>query len=177
LAEIELSMDEAEVTKVIEEYGMLMEKLTRAALDIYIYDEKHLPHPKSVIRNGLYLKLQQYPYELCKKVEGGIEMYKALLNGALFLPMFQKDLGVGQFRIPNSEQENLGQLDKERAKSMVNFIDSILQEIKETLEQMHKLNINIEPENELNIDVVGQTLLLGLARGRLKERITKTGTD
>ena len=87
-------MDRAETTKIIEDYGIVLEELS-SSRQLCVYDEKHLPHPKSVIRNALYLQLREYSYEVWKQIEGGKEAYNSLLGSLCFIVCCEEKLGDG----------------------------------------------------------------------------------
>ena len=163
-------MDQTEASKVIEDYGIVMEELFSGKGPLCIYDERHLPYPKSVIRNALYLTLRKHPYELWEKIEGGKKIYNSLLMGLYHLVMFQKDLGDWQIRILDPEKEDLTQLDGKHARSLVNYIDSILHEIKETSEKERRLSIKTDPKGEVDGVITVLVLLLGIAKQKLKEQ-------
>ena len=163
-------MDEAETTKVIEDYGIVLEELFSRG-PLCIYDERHLPYPKSVIRNVLYLKLREYPYELWEKIDGGKKAYNSLLHALFCLVMFQKELGDWQIRIPDPEKEDLTQLDKNHVRSLIEYLDSVLCEIKETCEKLMRLKIKFDVEGEVDLANSGLVVLLGTVNQKLKEQI------
>jgi hypothetical protein len=163
-----MSLDETETTKVIEDYGVVMEELFSGCGPLCIYDERRLPHPKSVIRNSLYLKLREYPYDRWERIEGGKEIYNSLLSGLYSLVMFQRDLGDWQIVIPDQDEE-LIQLGQINARSLINHIDSILHEIGETSEKMDRLKIKRDPEGQAEPPNLTLLLLLRLAKQKLRD--------
>lgn len=160
-------MDDAEIIRIIEAYGVVLEELFPS---FCIYDEKNLPYPKSVIRSALYLKLREYPHESWKKIEGGKEMYDSLVTGLFSLVMFQKDLGNWQIEIPNPDNDDLTQLDGRQVRSLMTYIDSICDEIKRTTEKIERLNIRIDVKGKIDIANTGLVLALSMVKGKLKER-------
>jgi hypothetical protein len=164
------SLDEAETTKVIEDYGIVLEELFSRG-PLCVYDERHLPYPKSAIRNALYLRLREYPYELWEKIEEGEKTYNSLLHGLFSVVMFQKELGDWQIRIPDPAKEDLTQLDKNHVRSLTNYIDSILCEIKETCEKLTRLKIKFDVGGEVDQANAGLVILLGVVSQKLKEQI------
>lgn len=164
------SLDESETAKIIEDYGIVMEELFNRK-PLFVYDERHLPYPKSVIRNAIYLTLREHQYELWEKTEGGKKTYDALLHGLFSLAMFQKDLGDWQIRIPYSEKEDLTQLDKDHVRLLIKYLDSILSEIKETCEKLMRLKIPFEVKGEADQATTGLIILLNIVNQRLKEQI------
>ncbi|MBI3780563.1 MAG: hypothetical protein HY278_05860 [candidate division NC10 bacterium] len=164
-------MDETEATKVIEDYGIVIEELFSGKGPLCIYDERHLPHPKSVIRNALYLELRNHPCKMWEKIEGGKKIYNSLLIGLYNLIMFQKDLGDWQIRIPDPDKEDLAPLDEKHAKSLINYIDCIRREIKETSEKERRLRIRSDPKGEVDGAITALVLLLGMAKQKLKEQL------
>ena len=85
--------------------------------------------------------------------------------------MFQRDLGDWQIRIPYAEKEGLTQLDKKHARSLINHIDSILYEIKETGEKIMRLNIKFDVSGEVDRVNTARVILLRIVKDKLKAQI------
>jgi hypothetical protein len=166
----EMMVDRAEIIKIIENYGAVLEELSRSG-QLCVYDERHLLHPKSVIRNALYFQLREYSYEAWQKIEGRKETYNSLLTGLFSLVMFQRDLGEWQIRIPYLEEDDLTRLDKNHASSLIKLIDSILDEIRETCEKIMKLKIPFDVNGEIDQNNTARVILLYFARQKLKHHI------
>ena len=85
--------------------------------------------------------------------------------------MFQKELGDWQIRIPDPEKEDLTQLDKNHVRSLIEYLDSVLCEIKETCEKLMRLKIKFDVEGEVDLANTGLVVLLGTVNQKLKEQI------
>lgn len=115
-------VEESERTKIIEDYGIVMEQLLGkeqlvGKKSFFIYNENNLPSSKSIIKNALLLELRKYPYDFWQ--ENGKEKYEALLDGLFALIWFQPDLSDRELRIPDVDKEDLSKLGNERSMILV----------------------------------------------------------
>jgi len=160
-------VEESERTKIIEDYGIVMEQLVGKNFFV-IYNENNLPSSKSIIKNALLLELRKYPYDFWQ--ENGKEMYETLLFGLFTLIWFQPDLSDRELRIPDVDKEDLSKLGNERSMILVNYINSIIEELKQTIESLVRLRIQMEPSGKVDGMYTGIVLFLSLAKKKLEEQ-------
>jgi hypothetical protein len=163
-----MPLEKNERIKIIEDYSVVMEELV-GKNSMVIYNESNLPYPKSVIKNAILFQLREYSYEFWQK--NAKEIYESLLVGLFTLVWFQPDISDWELRIPDVNKDDLSKLDKERKMLFINYIDTIIKELKQTTETLHRLGIQMESKGNVDVVNTGIVIALYLAKKKLEKQI------
>jgi len=150
--------------KILAEHNELKQASQKAA--IFLYDEKILPHPKNEIQKAILSKLRQYSQERFN--EDIKEINDSLLIGLFGLVKYQPGIGQSPLKLGPLDVSEKNALDLERKTNMIDYINTIMSEIKKCYEILRQYEIQPDPEDRIDIMITGLLMSLAVARSELR---------